>query len=237
MSHRIVHVLTALLLTSACSVERSRDPFTASGELIAMSGGDAGAGAACFTCHGLEGRGDGGLTPRLAGLRAGYLHKQMEDYAAGLRSHPSMTTIAEALRSDERRAVANYYAAMAAPEAPMPETVTREAAPQAVWRLYHRGDPARGLEPCATCHGEAGEGAGLANPRLAGQPPAYLAEQLRQWRDGERRNDPTGVMLTISRRLTGSEVRSLSRYAARLGPASAGSGPAPAAYHPAHRPD
>jgi len=41
---------------------------------------------------------------------------------------------------------------------------------------------------CANCHGEGGNSAKPDIPNLAGQNPAYLLEQLRQFTDGRRRN-------------------------------------------------
>lgn len=205
------------LLLAGCAPERARDPFTATGEVIALSGGDAGAARACFTCHGLRGEGDGRATPRLAGLPAGYLQRQMIDYAEGRRSDKVMSPIAKALDHDDRRAVANYYAALPAPAAVV--AVARGGGEAE--RLYQRGDPARGLPACAACHGAAGEGIGPANPPLAGQPAAYLAEQMKRWRSSERRNDPQNVMLAISRRLTPAEAEEISRYASGLSPAAA----------------
>ena len=89
--------------------------FQASGEVIAMSGGAGGAANACFTCHGLKGEGDGVSTPRLAGLDQGYLQKQMEDYASGLRPDDVMTRVAKGLDQDARRAVAAWYAGLPPP--------------------------------------------------------------------------------------------------------------------------
>lgn len=42
---------------------------------------------------------------------------------------------------------------------------------------------------CANCHGEGGNSAKPDIPNLAGQNPAYLLEQLRQFADGRRRNE------------------------------------------------
>lgn len=41
---------------------------------------------------------------------------------------------------------------------------------------------------CAHCHGEGGNSLKLDVPNLAGQNPAYLLEQLRQFAQGQRRN-------------------------------------------------
>ena len=194
------------------TVERgAADRFTASGELIALSGGDAGAANACIVCHGLDGRGNGAGTPRLAGLDRGYMVAQLEGYASGRRRHPEMEAIARKLTAGQQDRVSAYYAAMRF----APRSIEAEGTPAAV-ALYHHGDPARGLASCASCHGPAGEGVGAANPPLAGQPADYLAEQLARWRQSARRNDPEGAMMRISRTLTHRESVALSAYAASL---------------------
>ena len=223
----IAGTVAAALLSSCSAVEStSTDRFTATGELLALSGGRAGAANACFTCHGLDGLGDGAGSPRLAGLDPGYLERQLEAYADGRRQHVQMSWIAEQLLSEHRHALAGYYASMPYKPSAMPQ-----AAPPV---LYVHGDPDRGLLSCASCHGLRGQGIGPANPPLGGQPAPYLAEQVDQWQRARRRNDPGNVMLHISQRLTPAEASALSAYAARLpgGPPSPGS---PEAYPEAHR--
>lgn len=203
----------ALLLTlsAACAnVEPSaQDRFAATGQLIALSGAGAGAANACFTCHGLDGRGNGAGAPRLTGLDVGYLERQMRAYADGRRQHPQMAWIASRLSQSEHLAVASFYANM-------PYTPATYAIPGAAPALYLRSDPERGLQACAACHGLAGQGVGAANPAIGGQPAAYLAHQLHQWRKSRRRNDPGNVMLRISQRLTVPEIAELAAYSGRL---------------------
>lgn len=176
--------------------------FKSSGEVIALGGGDGGAKQACFICHGLDGSGDGVSAPRLAGLDAGYLQKQLEDYATQLRPDGVMTSIAKRLDQNDRRAVAAYYAAM-------PHR-SGSAAPTAAPAAYFADDAEGGVPSCASCHGEAGEGLGPGNPALAGQPSAYTLDQLRRWRKAERRNDPRGVMMAAASRLTEAEMRAIA---------------------------
>ena len=204
-------ILILLLALAACGApeQPGPDPFTATGELIALSGGDAGPQSACIGCHGLSGEGNGAGAPRLAGLGVGYLGRQMEFFAAGLRQHPEMQRIAERLSQGERQMVAGYYADLQAP----PRSVGPHRSAN---RLYHVGDPSRGLPSCASCHGDAGEGAGLGNPPLAGQPATYLAGQLEAWRNSKRRGDPMNQMLRISQALTPQEIRSVAAYASGL---------------------
>lgn len=215
--------ITAAALAACGPVETGAvERFSASGELIALSGGGAGAENACFTCHGLEGQGDGAGSPRLAGLELGYLERQLQGFADGRRKHPAMGWVAHHLSPTERKQVSAFYAGMPyEPEAPL------SALP--VPRLYRLGDPQRGLPACASCHGLLGEGVGQANPPLGGQPAPYLLHQIEQWRRGERRNDPLGVMLQISQRLTPSEAAALSRFASQL-PGEASSPESPEAF-------
>ncbi len=204
--------ITSLLggLVSACDAPPRADPFRQSGEVIAFGGGDGGTTAACFTCHGLKGEGDDRLTPRLAGLDAGYLQRQLDDYANGRRDHPPMRQVVRRLSAEDRSRVSTYYAALA-----LPIPTERPAAGHGA-DLYGKGDPARGLAPCAQCHGADGEGGGAGNPPLGQQPAPYLEAQLTAWRNGKRYNDPLGEMRLISRRLTAEEVRAVAGYAAAL---------------------
>ena len=206
----------------------STDRFAQTGELIALSGAGAGAANACFTCHGLAGRGDGAGSPRLAAIDAGYLERQLIAFADGRRDHAQMSWIAKRLDPAERRAVAAYYAAM-----PF-DGRQRGRSATAATNLYLRGDPERGIPACATCHGVNGEGIGPANPPLAGQPAAYLAAQLDEWRRSSRRSDPGGVMLGISQLLSPRETAGLSRHAAGLSGATLRPEPAEA-LRSAHR--
>ncbi len=200
--------LTALLVTAttACQMPPSQTDaaLTETGELVALSGGGSGAANACFTCHGVEGQGDGVSVPRLAGLDAGYLQKQMEDYAADIRHHDVMSTIARRMDADSRRDVALYYASLPSP------AVTGPARPMpAVWS---RGDPAREVPACSTCHGMNGEGVGPGNPAVSGQPAAYTIDQLMRWKRAERRNDPRSVMTLAVADLSPREVSAIALW-------------------------
>ena len=204
------------LALASCSPAPIDDPFDDTGELIALSGGDAGPQAACHTCHGLDGRGDGALVPRIAGMDAGYLVRQLGFYADGQRSHPQMTWLAGRLNTEERLAVSAYYAAMDFPEdvqeskgGPEPSCEIAKA-----YDIYHAGLPERAQSSCASCHGETGLGSGAGNPALVGQSAAYHAEQLRRWRNGERYGDGLNVMHDAASKLREDEISPLAAYIA-----------------------
>lgn len=217
MLFRAALPISAMILAlTSCSPTPVEVPFDNTGELIALSGGDAGPQAACHTCHGMNGGGDGALVPRIAGLNTGYLVRQLGFYADGQRRHPQMSWLAGRLNSEERLAVSAYYANMEAPtstrgtQARLPETCTLARA----HAIYQNGLPERDLASCASCHGETGRGVGEGNPSLVGQSADYLAEQLRRWRNGKRYGDPLNMMHDAASKLRKEEIIPLSEYIA-----------------------
>ncbi len=232
---------SAVILAAAAGVAACADiapqpsAFSASGELVALSGGAAGAAGACVTCHGLDGAGDGARVPRIAGLDAGYFVRQLELYDSGQRRDAHMQWIAGKLDNNARVMLAEYYAALPIPAKAYSDGQPEDCAPD-IAALYHQGEPARGLPSCASCHGDDGQGVGHGNPPLAGQPARYLERQLRRWRTGERYGDPQGTMTRISHRLDEREAAALSDYSARLTDARNRPAP-PAACLRTHRPD
>jgi len=51
---------------------------------------------------------------------------------------------------------------------------------------------------CIMCHGENGLSSMAGTPSIAGQPEVYLARQLRDFRDGKRRNEVMSIMAQLS---------------------------------------
>lgn len=195
------------LSTGCTDTAPAAGPFEQSGELIALSGGDAGATNACIVCHGIEGEGDGKLTPRLAGLDPGYSVRQLELYEAGQRRHAEMEAIAARLSWDARNAVASYYADM---EAPLGQAANAPTCTTAARQLVFSGDPTRSLPACTACHGRDLAGAGAGGPPLAWQTTAYNESQLRAWRSGKRYGDPQGAMGEVSRLLHERELQAVA---------------------------
>ncbi|MDH3062109.1 c-type cytochrome [Achromobacter insolitus] len=67
---------------------------------------------ACANCHGLQGRGEGPLLPRLAGQPAPYFVDQMNAFRSGLRKNDdvgAMRAFAQRLTPDEIGQLARYY--------------------------------------------------------------------------------------------------------------------------------
>jgi cytochrome c553 len=172
----------------------------------------------CSHCHGVLGIGrPEEETPRLAGQPRFYLHKQLDDFASGARTHDKMTPVARALAPAQREAVASYYASLYAipyPEAPYaePSLVQKGGVLSAI------GDLEREIRACEICHADAGVGIAPSFPYLAGQYADYTERQLLLWKAGERQNDPLEVMAEIAERLDEEEIRALALYFARVRP-------------------
>ncbi|RQS61203.1 cytochrome C [Burkholderia sp. Bp8963] len=200
------------------------------GKTIATQGTATGV-AACIGCHGANGEGNAAAGfPRLAGVPAAYLSAQLAAFADGSRQNPVMQPLAKLLSAHEREAVSAYFASLPAP----PGIATKDDTPAApsdtgAW-IATRGRWPQGLPACAQCHGPGGIGVGTAFPPLAGQPAAYLANQLNGWKHGTRPPGPMGLMPLIASKLSGPDIEAVAAYYARTGtplagPASQGATP------------
>lgn len=184
------------------------------GETIAMQGNGQGA-IACMSCHGVDGMGNAAAGfPRLAGLPAGYLSKQLHDYREGTRQSPVMQPFAKALSEDDMRAVSAYYASLEGLNLPT-AYVAADPTDEAEW-LAKRGDWDNIIPACNQCHGPNGQGVGESFPPLAGQHASYLKAQLNAWRNGTRRNDPNDLMKGVAERLSEEQIALITEYYATL---------------------
>lgn len=185
------------------------------GSDVFNKGGAQPGAMACMACHGADGLGLAAAGfPRLAGLSAEYLSKQLTDFRSGTRVNPVMQPLAKALSDEEIRAVTMMLAKMPAPE---PVHSLRSQIPtSAAEKLARQGAWDRQIPACVSCHGLSGEGVGTAFPPLSGQPAMYLVGQLNAWRDGTRHNDPNDLMGHIAKSLTPEEVQVIATYFASL---------------------
>ena len=189
------------------------------GQLIASGGGPGGPATACFTCHGIDGSGQSASGfPRIAGMDAQYLAKQLDDYASGTRSDDIMAPIARQLSKQDRRAVSLYYATLSLRAATEYRTNPDPALVQEGGALYALGSGGRNLQACINCHGPNARGLPPIFPALVGQPASYTAEQLRKWQSGRRSNSVGAVMEHIAMRLNEREIVAVAAYLANLRP-------------------
>jgi cytochrome c553 len=184
----------------------------------------------CAACHGKEGRSTAlGFFPRIAGKPAGYLFNQLDNFRQGRRNNATMTYLVEHMSDDYLREVAAYFASLDLPYAP-PQVHDAPAAELALGEaLVRRGDAARGIPACASCHGDAMTGVAPAVPGLLGLPRVYLVEQFGAWRTGQRRALAPDCMAHVARQLSPEEISAVSTWLSSQPVAAA---PAAAAQHP-----
>jgi len=143
--------------------------------------------AVCAACHGQQGEGLQVLNaPKIAGQEPWYLRRQLNAYKDGLRgSHEDdllgrqMVPMAMTLVDDA--AIDNVIAHIQTfPDNPAPATIDGDVANGQ--KLYN---------VCAYCHGgDAGGIQAINAPRMAGMTDWYLANQLKNFREGIRGGHP-----------------------------------------------
>jgi len=161
--------------------------------------------AVCGSCHGQKGEGNEALNaPKIAGMGAWYLTRQLEYYQKGIRGKHEkdtygmqMAPMASTLVGDTAVIdVSAYIQTLQAPE--VVDTIT--------------GDVDRGSSyyvTCGTCHGKQGQGKrGLNAPKLAGQHDWYIKRQLQNFKQGIRgrhKKDLYGVQMLMMSRILRDE--------------------------------
>ncbi|PCI77572.1 MAG: hypothetical protein COB20_07610 [SAR86 cluster bacterium] len=186
--------VTTLFISALCNIASQ----AAEGDVgVAADMGDR----YCTTCHGVDGLGNIAIeAPRLAGMEAWYLKRQLENFRAGIRgTHGediqgiAMRPMAAKLSDESIADIVDWVGDW--------DFVPAEAT---VDGNVNQGRTA--FQSCAACHGANAEGnEALGAPALAGQNDWYMITQLRNFRAGFRgshQEDTYGSqMLTMSKTL------------------------------------
>ena len=157
--------------------------------------------ANCIGCHGSIGHGghaDHNPAPNLYAQQPSYLINQLNAFKTGARSNALMKAMASNLSDDDIKNLAAYFSST-----PTIKTETNVA-------LAKAGQAKASM--CLGCHGSSAEGNGQF-PRLAGQRADYLANQLANFKAGERKN---GQMQAIANMLSEEDMLALAAYFAGL---------------------
>lgn len=167
-------------------------------------------GGRCFLCHGLEGESASPVFPRLAGQHSEYVAKQLADFKSGKRKSDTMKPQSEELTPEEMKAIGVFFENKKFGGRPVKDVELKAVGQY----IFKRGNQFTGLPSCASCHGEKGLGSPQL-PRLAGQHPRYIEDQLKQFNKRERTND-NAVMHTVASKLTELETHAVAEYIATL---------------------
>jgi len=177
----------------------------------------------CVSCHGDAGNSTISANPKLAGHAHEYTIKQLMDFTRVEGKDPArrglngadaiMTPFATAMTAEDRANVA-YYLAQQTLDLELAATATNEATMELGQKIWRGGLPDRNVPACAACHAANGAGIPGQFPRLAGQFPSYISDQLKLFRNGDRANSP--MMFDIADRMSDKDIAAVSDYAAGL---------------------
>lgn len=159
----------------------------------------------CAGCHGAQGRSEHQAYPSLAGQPAAYVAAQLQMFASGQRSDPTMSPLAMTLGASEVELLSRYFAKQPAGE-------NRSFKPDPA--LRDKGEQLVANGGCAACHGEGMVGR-EQYPRLAGQGYDYLAVQLAAFATGSR-IEATGAMKRLLVAASAEERNAMAAYLASL---------------------
>lgn len=164
----------------------------------------------CALCHSLDGVSRMAKFPKLAGQPAAYIEKQIWDFRKGLRTNDNqqMRAMADLIAEEDIPIAAKYFQDLPPP----PPTPVEEGIDLTlVETIALEGNAPRRLPACLSCHA-ADKVATSGAARLEAQHADYIAKQLRDFKSGERSNDPDGVMQGVAALLTETEMEALGAF-------------------------
>jgi cytochrome c553 len=176
--------------------------------------------ATCAGCHGADGNSSDPRYPKLAGQSEAYLYRQLQAFGTGARKSDIMTGIAKGLSDADMANVASFYSEQTV----RPDTVTDAGLAALGEQIFFAG-AGRGMGPaCVMCHGGDDEEREMPMmgmmmdmmadaPRLDGQHPAYIVDQLNRFSSGERQSD---VMGNIAAGLSEINRKAVAEYLSGL---------------------
>ena len=201
----IALALAAIATVAGCAApERSRALNNAATPPVTI------AQQVCSNCHGIDGNSVSPNFPRLAAQQPAYTIEQLTSFRTHHRSDPAgfeyMWGLSRHLTDDQIKGLAEYFAA----QAPAPNPAPHAALAERGRDVFEHGVPAKGIPPCASCHGDRGQGNG-GFPRLAGQHSDYVVKQLLVFQRTDER--PEGaVMKTVAHLLTRDNMQAVAEY-------------------------
>jgi cytochrome c553 len=167
----------------------------------------------CAACHGADGNSAIPMNPVIAAQHAPYAFKQLVNFKAeggkpAERPSPVMSGIVAPLSREDMANLAAYFASQQA----KPRTARDPELVKLGQEIYRGGILKKGVPACASCHAPNGAGIPAQFPRLAGQHAQYTVEELRQFRAGERANDPNRMMRLIADKLSDREIAAVAQF-------------------------
>jgi cytochrome c553 len=159
---------------------------------------------ACVACHGPGGNSQQPGVPSIAGQPKLFLENQLVIMREGLRPAPQMQPIVNGMKDAEISRLAEHFSKL-----PAKSMESGPAEPALVKLGQERAKALR----CGVCH--------LANfhgqnqvPRLAAQREEYLANEMRAYRDNQRKGGDT-IMAAALYGVSDADIKALAHYLSR----------------------
>ncbi len=165
----------------------------------------------CAGCHNEDGNSTTPEFPKIAGLDAAYITKQIIDFKKYKRVSEIMGPMAAQITDAEIPKIAAYYSA----QKRTPGVAADPNLAAQGRQIFEEGILSTAVPACSGCHGEKGEGTDKF-PRLAGQHAAYMLAQMINFKNVVRNNDSRGVMRAITLRMTEQEMKAAAEYISGL---------------------
>jgi cytochrome c553 len=184
MQFRLSALLGSLLLVSLVSVADA-DGDAAQGKVLSYT---------CQGCHGIPNYKNAApvySVPKLGGQQAAYLVAALKEYASGERAHPTMHAHAASNSEQDRADMAAFFQG--------PGALTSAVV----------GTPPAAVTVCAACHGADGRPVLPEYPNLAGQQDDYIAQALKDYKAGKRKN---AVMAGIVSSIKDEDIPAIAKF-------------------------
>jgi cytochrome c553 len=218
---RLLWICLVSCLATASFVSLAAESSGASKKVLFAGDANKGqviANTVCMACHGVDGNGGGGVQPKLAGLNAEHIYKQLKEFmlpgsaaaTEGKRPNAIMGDQVSRLTDEDMRNLSVWYAQ----QKPKDNVARNKASFDLGQQIWRAGIAKKGIPACAACHGATGAGIPVQYPRLAGQHAEYAEAQLKAFRSGVRKNG--SKMTDIARDMTDVEISAVADYAAGL---------------------
>lgn len=173
----------------------------------------------CEVCHGASARGFIGYypIPRLAGQQVEYIENELKGFVEHKRASTEspaatnvMFNVGHVLSPETIKALATKFHNLN----PKPFGGAPKEHVAAGEKIFKEGIPSANVPPCASCHGQNGEGNGPI-PRLAGQLYPYVVKQLTNW-GHERAEENSQIMAPIAHELSKPQIDAVAAYVSYL---------------------
>jgi cbb3-type cytochrome c oxidase subunit III len=192
----VIALLAAAGLTLTPAFAQSQD-----GARIAMQ--------ICSGCHGVGGRSESPMFPKLNAQTPEYIEAQLKGFREHARGENTardyMWGMAALLDAAAVKSLADYFSHQAATRGATGDATLMAKGQE----IFEHGVPDKGVPACASCHGAEARGASTF-PRLAGQHKEYLLHQIEVFKNGTRGNAP--VMSAVAHTLNDEQAKAVAVY-------------------------